>query len=489
MSPQPIPEIIDGLPDISGYEADVESVTSGPRGPVYLHETNLRLESLQSVCCIALHMHQPLMPAGGYDLGTAETISNLDFMFRNPGQGDNHNAAVFADCYGRIGDIIPELVHQGKSPRVMLDYSGELLYGLRKMGRGDVLDRLRRITCDPWLRRYAEWLGTMWGHAVASSTPLPDLKLHIRAWQQNFAAVYGWDALWRVRGFSPPEMHLPNHPDAAYEFVRVLKECGYQWVLVQEHTVETLDGHGLGDKHIPHRLVAKNSCGEEESILCLIKTQGSDTKLVAQMQPFYEARGQQPRTVAGIRVPPIVTQIGDGENGGVMMNEFPSGYRQAIHQIGNSGTVIANGTEYLEMLTAAGVKPEMLPGCRPINQGALFARITKWEPGAADRALEEIKREKPSFNLEGGSWTNNISWVRGYGNLLTGINQLSARFHQTFTGKHSTSSYDYRNALFHLMVAETSCYRYWGQGVWPNYGREICRRGLAILDHVPQPRE
>ena len=28
-------------------------------------------------------------------------------------------------------------------------------------------------------------------------------------------------------------------------------------------------------------------------------------------------------TLAGTSVPPLVTQIADGENGGVMMNEFP----------------------------------------------------------------------------------------------------------------------------------------------------------------------
>ena len=82
----------------------------------------------------------------------------------------------------------------------------------------------------------------MWGHAVASSTPIPDFMLHMRAWQQQFAAVFGWEALSRVRGFSPPEMHLPNHPDAAYEYVKALKECGYRWFLVQEHSVETLEG-------------------------------------------------------------------------------------------------------------------------------------------------------------------------------------------------------------------------------------------------------
>jgi hypothetical protein len=482
MDMRTIPEVIDGLPNLCGCEAQVEAVTSR-HDPVYLRETNLRLDRLQSVCAVALHMQQPLIPAGGGDIRTADTISNLDAMMRNPGVGDNHNATVFADCYGRMGDIIPELVQQGKSPRVMLDYSGELLFGLRKMGRGDVLDRLRPITTGPFWR-YAEWLGTMWGHAVASSTPLPDLKLHMRAWQHNFAAIYGWEALGRVKGFSPPEMHLPNHPDAAYEYVAALVECGYQWLMVQEHTVEDMEGRGLQDRHLPHRLVAKNSSGEEVEILALIKTQGSDTKLVAQMQPFYEAKGQHPRTINGIRVPPIVTQIGDGENGGVMMNEFPSGYRQAIGQIGDGGVVIANGTEYLELIAAAGVKPAMLPACRPIHQGQLFARIKKWEPGAADKALEEIKKEKPGFNLEGGSWTNNISWVQGYENLLTPMNQLSARFHQVLDHRRvDTGSPAYRNALFHLLAAETSCFRYWGQGIWPEYGREFCRRGNAILDH------
>lgn len=216
----------------------------------------------------------------------------------------------------------------------------------------------------------------------------------------------------------------------------------------------------------------------------MIKTQGSDTKLVAQMQPFYEAKGQSPRTINGIRVPPIVSQIGDGENGGVMMNEFPSGYRQAIHQMGTEGTVMANGTEYLEMIEAAGIRPEMLPACRPINQGKLFERIKKWEPGAADRALEDMKKENAHFNLEGGSWTNDISWVRGYEGLLNEIDKLSARFHETMSGRRvDTTSEAYRNALFHLLVAETSCFRYWGQGIWPDYGREICRRGYAILDN------
>ena len=483
MNWQPLPEIVNGLPNICGSERQVEEITRRQE-PVYLPETNLRLDRLRATFAVALHMQQPLIPAGGSELRSADLISNLDFMLHQSGDGDRYNASVFLDCYGRIGDIIAELVRDGRNPRVMLDYSGELLFGLRKMGQGAVLDRLRGITCDPHLRRHAEWLGTMWGHAVASSTPLPDLKLHMRAWQHHFAAVFGWEALGRVRGFSPPEMHLPNHPDAAYQYVKALKECGYQWLLVQEHSVEDMEGRGLGYRHLPHRLLARDSSGEEVSIIAIIKTQGSDTKLVAQMQPFYEAQGLQPQNVGGITIPPLVTQIGDGENGGVMMNEFPSGYRQAIHRIGDgeNGVVNVNVTEYLEMIEQAGVRERMLPVCRPIHQKQVFARITKWEPGAADRAIAEIRREQPHFSMDGGSWTNNISWVAGYENVLGPMNKLSARFHQALDNKTVDANGDaYRSALFYLLVSQTSCFRYWGQGVWTDYAQEICRRGADVL--------
>ena len=479
----PMPEMIGDLPYICGHEDRVEVVTRS-RQPVFLPETNLRLDRLRATFAIALHMQQPLIPAGGHELRTAALISNLDHMMRNPHIGDNHNAGVFAECYARMGDIIPEQVHAGRNPRVMLDYSGELLFGLRKMGRGDVIDRLKRITCDPHYRKYVEWLGTPWGHAVASSTPPADIKLHVRAWQHNFAAVFGWDALARVRGFSPPEMHLPNHPDVAYEYVKTLKECGYRWLLVQEHSVEAAQGGGLREKHLPHRFLARNSAGEEVSLIAVIKTQGSDTKLVAQMQPFYEAQNLPHKEIGGISVPPLVTQIGDGENGGVMMNEFPNCFRQALARFGTEGVVAVNVTEYLEMIEQAGVREVMLPCCRPIHQGRVFERITKWEPGAADRVIADLKREEPHFSMEGGSWTNNISWVKGYENVLTPINQLSARFHEVLDNRPiDTNSQAYRNALFHLLVAETSCYRYWGQGVWTEYAREICRRGSDILTY------
>jgi len=158
------------------------------------------------------------------------------------------------------------------------------------MGLDDVFDALKTITCNPEYRRGVEWLGAPWGHAVAPSTPMQDYRLHVKAWQHHFAAIFGLEALSRVRGFSPSEMALPNHPDVAYEYIKTLKDCGFEWVLIQEHTVEQPnDGSTPQRKHLPHRMVCTNSKGESVSIIAIIKTQGSDTKLVAQMQPYYEA--------------------------------------------------------------------------------------------------------------------------------------------------------------------------------------------------------
>lgn len=480
-----LPEYIAGLPNISGAEQQVEDALRKGRGqPVFLNEGGIDFSRLRSAYAIALHMHQPLIPAGGGDLRTAEIISNLKYMMDNQGVGDNHNASVFHWCYKRMGEFIPQLIDEGKEPRVMLEYSGILFHGLRHMGLHDVFDALKRITCDPRYRHATEWLGCPWGHAVAPSTPVQDYRLHVKAWQHHFAAIFGLEALGRVRGFSPSEMALPNHPDIAYEYIKTLKDCGYQWVLVQEHTVERPDnGRGPEHKHLPHQLVCQNSKGETASIIAIIKTQGSDTKLVAQMQPYYEAKGLSRWELAGKQVPPLVTQIADGENGGVMMNEFPGKYMEAMRESSGSDTPAMNATEYLEHLFAMGIKETDLSVIQPILQKRIWDRFTVGSgPEKLARVIEELKREDGRFHMEGGSWTNDISWVRGYDSMLGPMEKASSLFNEKVL-KPGVAASDprYRNALFHLMTSQTSCYRYWGEGMWTDYGREICRRTMDIL--------
>jgi hypothetical protein len=67
---------------------------------------------------------------------------------------------------------------------------------------------------------------------------------------------------------------------------------------------------------------------------------------------------------------------------------------------------------------------------------------------------------------------------------------LSTRFHEVFDplvaeDPATTGTPRYQQALLHLLLLETSCFRYWGQGAWTDYAREIHRRGVALLE-TPQ---
>lgn len=473
-------DLIEGLPDISGVETDAPK----SRPPVYLGRTPMSLDRIQAAFGVALHMHQPLILDDG-PIQNAPVKGNLQYMMERQHVHGCHDAPVYLSCYSRIADFTRQLVDQGRHPRVMLDYSGELLYGLRQMGRGDVIDNLKSVTVDDRYRTSVEWLGTMWGHAVVPSTPVPDVELHIRAWRRHFGAIFGAEALSRVRGFSLPEMNLPNHPDVAYSLVTALRSAGYDWVMLQEHTVEELDGQGLRERHLPRRLVARNSRGQVATITALIKTQGSDTKLVGHMQPLSEARSLSPRTREGRRIPPMVTQISDGENGGVMMNEFPGHYLGVWQSLGTEGVVGLNGTEYLELVRAAGFAEEKDEPIQPLHQRALWSRVGDAPtPEKVAAAIEVAKKADHRFHMDGGSWTNDLSWVKGYDSVLDPIRKLSARFHEVMgRRKPDVRSAAYRNALFHLLMTETSCFRYWGEGRYTEYAREFCRRGQAILDN------
>ncbi|MBF0421538.1 MAG: glycosyl hydrolase family 57 [Magnetococcales bacterium] len=482
-----IPESIGGLPNLSGFEGLLQDqLVANKDKPVFLGGSDISFSDIQSAFAVALHMHQPLIPAGGGPLATAEMISNLKAMMNNPGIGDNHNAGVFLDCYRRMGRILKQLIHEGRSPRVMLDYSGTLFHGLRRMGADEALADLQEITWNTDYRRSVEWLGMAWGHPVAPSTPVVDYRLHVQAWRHHFAAIFGLEALQRVRGFSPSEMALPNHPDVAWNFVKTLKDNGYQWVLVQEHTVEQPDdGYHPREPHLPHRLVCTSSDGQTESIIAIIKTQGSDTKLVGQMQPYYEAKSLNRKGLGGRMIPPLVTQIADGENGGVMMNEFPPKFLDVMRECSGSRHPAMHVTEYLEHLFASGIKESDLPLVQPVWQRRIWERMRPGEgPETLAKVIAALKQEEHRFHMDGGSWTQSISWVNGYAHVLGPMEESSALFHQKIPNPGAVSEeHRYRNALFHLLTSQTSCYRYWGEGEWTDFGREICRRTKAILEY------
>jgi hypothetical protein len=199
------------------------------------------------------------------------------------------------------------------------------------------------------------------------------------------------------------------------------------------------------------------------------------------MQPYYEAKSVGATELAGKKLPRLVTQIADGENGGVMMNEFPPKFMDVMREASGSEVPPMNVSEYLDHLASLGIAEADFPEIQPLFQHRLWQR---YQPGSGPEKLAqviaELKAEDGRFNVEGGSWTNNISWVRGYDEVLRPMERASALFAETFANKIPPDDTRYRNALFHLLAAETSCYRYWGQGIWTDYGRELADRSIRI---------
>lgn len=155
----------------------------------------------------------------------------------------------------------------------------------------------------------------------------------------------------------------------------------------------------------------------------------------------------------------------------------------------SGGVVGMTGTEYLELIEAAGVSPSDYPQCQAVNQHLLWARLgsAKVTPEAVEQAIGELKASNHQFHMEGGSWTNDLSWVRGYDNVLQPMMQLSARFHEKYDARLKadeagvTQTQEYKEALLYNLLVQTSCFRYWGQGTWTDYARDLYARGMVAL--------
>jgi hypothetical protein len=82
----PLPETIEGVPNVSGREADVaQTLAAGATKTLFRDRGGIDFGQVRAASAIALHMHQPLIPAGGGDLRTAALIGNLQHMMENQG--------------------------------------------------------------------------------------------------------------------------------------------------------------------------------------------------------------------------------------------------------------------------------------------------------------------------------------------------------------------------------------------------------------------
>jgi len=91
-----IPETIEGLPNLSGWDAELRESTAR-RGPVTSGRSPFRANEVASAFGIALHMHQPLIIDEG-DLRTARIVGNLEFMMQRAHVHGFHDAPAYLSC-------------------------------------------------------------------------------------------------------------------------------------------------------------------------------------------------------------------------------------------------------------------------------------------------------------------------------------------------------------------------------------------------------
>ena len=142
---------------------------------------------------------------------TAPIISNLQHMMDNPGIGDNHNAPVFLGATNAWASSSPSCSRGASAAR----HARVLRHAAARPapdGLHDVFDALAGHHLRPTQPAGVEWLGCPWGHAVAPSTPVQDYRLHVRAWQHHFAAIFGLEALAASAASPPRKWRCPTTP-------------------------------------------------------------------------------------------------------------------------------------------------------------------------------------------------------------------------------------------------------------------------------------
>ena len=90
-------------------------------------------------------------------------------------------------------------------------------------------------------------------------------------------------------------------------------------------------------------------------------------------------------------------------------------------------------------------------------------------------AIGQLRLEDSRFHVEGGSWTSDLSWVRGYDKVLIPMERASSLFHEQIrrppVPQGAVPPAGRRDQLLPLL----------GEGVWTAYGAELSRRAADIL--------
>jgi hypothetical protein len=404
------------------------------------------------VCFVPwLHMHQPLVWLD------SRIVSNLEKMLNSKDSGESWNAKLMLRAYKNPAKYVEMLAEENYEPRIMLDFSGVLLESLldfdeRKISEkievygeriGPVIKAYKKV-----LRKFPsciEFAGTAYAHCYFPVTPEEDWMLQIEAWRETFKKIFGSSKLKKVRGFWLPEMGVPGRKEALSKLIKCVKEY-YDWIILPVQSIE-------GYERLPYEKVIEIVCephvlqaeNEEITVVFRVPTYFIDQQAGCDSELLFKKCLEAKKIFSRANKPALLVTASDGENGNVMMNEFfPQTFvpffKEKIGKEVSSLTI----TEFLE----------------------------KFYDG--NKIKDKIKLKEV-----GASWINgHESWILGEKKLkaIQTIASLSKKFHELNPEKKS-------KVEKWLLIAETSCYVYWGVDYWFDQGRKFanfCEKMLNL---------
>lgn len=398
-----------------------------------------------------LHFHQPLVWSNN------KLVSNLQKMLFSKDSREAWDTKLISRAYKNPAKHVKKLKKEGYEPKIMLDFSGILLESLKELGEKNIFNRIKveREKIGNIIKLYKEVLkkfpdsieiaGSAYSHCYFPATPERDWKYQIEEWRNTFKKIFGNKTLKRVKGFWLPEMGIPGFEDKLTRLIKVIKENGYEWLILPLQALEGYEQLSFIERIRaacqPHLLKMRK---ESIPVIFRIPTYFINQQSGCEVEELYRKVLEAERIFSKIsKKPALIVPASDGENGNVMMNEFfpktfvPFFKKKLIKKV-FSLTI----TEFLNKYYSDGIKSEI----KIKTLGASWVDTHR-------------------FWLEG---TRRLDMIKKIEKLSRDFSKLKRFLESKKLSKEQKNSFE--EIKKNLLIAETSCYVYWGNDFWFDQG-------------------
>jgi len=382
-----------------------------------------------------LHMHQPLVWIDD------KLESNLKKMIVSKDSKESWDGKLIARAYKNPATYVEKL--SKFEPKVILDFSGILLEALDKLSDflenvevqgekiGNIIEAYRKV-----MKKFPnsiEFAGSAYSHCYFPVTPERDWKWQVREWQNVFSSLFGKGELKKVKGFWLPEMGVPSYGDKLVNLIKVLRDFGYEWLILPIFSVKDYEKLSY-EKRVkifckPHKISVNN----QEIIAVFSAPYYFLDQQAGVSAEYIYSQCLKAKEIFDENKPCLVITASDGENGNVMMNQFfPETYTQFFTKFKNQEVSSILVSEFLN----------------------------KYYKGEKIETIE--------LKLLGASWVGGHErWIWGEkrAEIAREIDEISQKVNETKD----------QDLIKLLLIAETSCYVYWGTDYWFDQGKKILK--------------